>query len=155
MSERCALNGESNSVGYKTDYEIHSLDFEEFLWAKGYDGNFVDGLLFNLLAAKPYSSLQHDTLMKAFLDYCTLGGMPADLRRYFERGSFEGSLSMQRQLVDDYREEIRKYAEGVDKARTLNVLDHIPAQLAKENKKFQLSKIAKGARFKDYNGCVE
>lgn len=146
---------ESNSVGYKTDYEMRSLDFEEFLWAKGYDERFVGDLLSHLLEAKSFSNLQHATLMAAFLDYCTLGGMPAVLRRYFEGGTFEGSLETQRQLVADYREDIHKYAEGVDKARILDVFNHIPVQLAKENKKFQISKVAKGARFKDYNGCVE
>ena len=30
---------ESNSVGYKTDYNMYSLDFEEYLWAKGYKEN--------------------------------------------------------------------------------------------------------------------
>ena len=33
---------ESNSVGYKEDYTMHSMDFEEFLWAKGYDSAFVE-----------------------------------------------------------------------------------------------------------------
>ena len=65
---------ESNSVGYKTDYEMRSLDFEEFLWAKGYDERFVGDLLSHLLEAKSFSNLQHATLMAAFLDYCTLGG---------------------------------------------------------------------------------
>lgn len=62
---------------------------------------------------------------------------------------------MQRQLILDYQEDIRKYAQGLDQARILNVFNHIPVQLAKENKKFQISKVASGARFKDYRGCVE
>ena len=36
---------ESNSVGYKSDYEMYSMDFEEFLWAKGYDEGFVEDML--------------------------------------------------------------------------------------------------------------
>lgn len=36
-----------------------------------------------------------------------------------------------------------------------NVFNHIPVQLAKENKKFQISKVASGAKFKDYWGCIE
>ena len=36
---------ESNSVGYKSDYEMFSLDFEEFLWAKGYDDAFIEDML--------------------------------------------------------------------------------------------------------------
>lgn len=146
---------ESNSVGYKTDYEMRSLDFEEFLWAKGYDDALADVLLDHLVGARPLSDGQHQVLMKLFLDYCALGGMPEVVRGYIENGTFEGSLQVQRQLVLDYREDIQKYAEGLDKGRILSVFNHIPAQLAKDNKKFQISKVAKGARFKDYNGCVE
>lgn len=90
-----------------------------------------------------------------FLDYCILGGMPAVVREYIEKGNFEGSLATQRQLLADYKEDIRKYAEGLDQTRILNVFNQIPPQLAKENKKFQISKVASGARFKDYRGCIE
>lgn len=55
----------------------------------------------------------------------------------------------------DYEEDIRKYADGMDQTRILNVFKHIPVQLAKNNKKFQITKVAKGARFKDYRGCIE
>lgn len=146
---------ESNSVGYKTDYEMRSLDFEEFLWARGYGETFADGMFEKLLRAAPYSNLEHQAIMAVFLDFCVLGGMPAVVRDYVENGTFEGSLATQRQLILDYQEDIQKYAEGLDQARILNVFKHIPVQLAKENKKFQISKVAKGARFKDYRGCVE
>ena len=66
-----------------------------------------------------------------------------------------GTLDIQRQLLNDYREDIRKYAEGMDQTRILNVFEQIPMQLAKDNKKFQISKVANGARFKDYRGCIE
>ncbi|WP_293986017.1 hypothetical protein [uncultured Megasphaera sp.] len=49
----------------------------------------------------------------------------------------------------DYNEDIRKYAQGLDQGRILNVFEHIPIQLAKDNKKFQISKVASGARFKE------
>ena len=58
-------------------------------------------------------------------------------------------------FLADYKEDIRKYAEGMDQTRTLNVFNQIPPQLAKENKKFQITKVASGARFKDYRGCIE
>jgi predicted AAA+ superfamily ATPase len=90
-----------------------------------------------------------------FLDYCTLGGMPAVVREYITKGTFEGTLEIQRQLIADYKEDIRKYAQGVDQTRILNVFNQIPPQLAKDNKEFQISKVASGARFKDYRGCIE
>lgn len=55
----------------------------------------------------------------------------------------------------DYENDIVKYAQGLDKAKILSVYRSIPAQLAKENKKFQYSKVSKGGRSKDYMGCVE
>ena len=146
---------ESNSVGYKTDYEMHSLDFEEFLWAKGYDDDAIEGMFSHLVDLKPFSGTEMDLFLSLFLDYCTLGGMPAVVAAYITSGTFAGTLQMQRQLVLDYQEDIQKYAVGMDRARILNVFRHIPIQLAKDNKKFQISKVARGARFKDYRGCIE
>ncbi|MCC8047359.1 MAG: DUF4143 domain-containing protein [Clostridiales bacterium] len=146
---------ESNSVGYKTDYEMFSMDFEEFLLAKGYGAETVDEMLSHMKEQTPFSQLEMSIYGELFLDYCILGGMPAVVREYIEKGMFEGTLRIQRQLLEDYREDIRKYAEGMDQTRILNVFNQIPVQLAKDNKKFQISKIAKDARFKDYRGCIE
>ena len=146
---------ESNSVGYKKDFEMYSMDFEEFIWAKGYESSFVQELLVHMEEQKPFREVQLDVLNSLFMDYCVLGGMPAVVRTYIEKGTFEGSLGTQRQLLADYKEDIRKYAEGMDQTRILNVFNQIPPQLAKENKKFQISKVASGARFKDYRGCIE
>jgi len=146
---------ESNSVGYKLDYEMFSLDFEEFLWAKGYENDFVEELLLYMKELRPLSDVMMKTGYELFLDYCILGGMPAFVREYIMHGTFEGTLEMQRQLLNDYKEDIRKYADGVDQTRILNIFNQIPVQLAKNNKKFQISKVAHGARFKDYRGCVE
>lgn len=146
---------ESNSVGYKTDYEMYSLDFEEFLWAKGYDDLFVEELLTHMTEHKPFHEAELTLYGSLFLDFCILGGMPAVVREYIEKDSFEGSLAIQRQLLSDYEEDVRKYAEGMDQTRILNVFRQIPIQLARDNKKFQISKVASGARFKDYRGCIE
>ena len=146
---------ESNSVGYKTDYELYSLDFEEFLIAKGYQEDFIEEIYVHLKEGQPFSELTMSVLKELFLDYCILGGMPAVVLRYIETGTFEGTLEMQRQLLADYQEDIRKYADGMDQTRILNVYHQIPVQLSKENKKFQISKVAKGARFRDYRGCIE
>lgn len=146
---------ESNSVGYKTDYELYSLDFKEFLIAKGYQEDFIEEIYVHMKECQPFSELTMSVLKELFLDYCILGGMPAVVLRYIETGTFEGTLEMQRQLLADYQEDIRKYADGMDQTRILNVYHQIPVQLSKENKKFQISKVAKGARFRDYRGCIE
>ena len=146
---------ESNSVGYKTDYIMSSMDFEEFLWAKGYQEDFINDIYEHMKNMKPFNDTMLKTCFDLFLDFTILGGMPAVVREYIEKGTFENSLGTQRQLIADYKEDIRKYADGMDQARILNVFEHIPTQLAKENKKFQISKVASGARFKNYRGCID
>ena len=144
---------ESNSVGYKTDYEMRSFDFEEFLWAKGYGEDTVQDILSHMQEERPFSELELSVFNALFLDYCVLGGMPAVVRAYIESGTFEGSLAIQRQLIIDYKEDVRKYAEGMDQTRILNVFNHIPVQLARDNKKFQISRVTSGARFRDYRAA--
>ena len=146
---------ESNSVGYKKDYEMFSMDFEEFLWAKGYGNDTVENLLSHMKELLPFSELEMSVFHSLFLDYNILGGMPAVVREYIERNTFEGSLDTQKQLVADYKEDIRKYATGVGQTRIINVFNRVAPQLARENKKFQISKVASGARFRDYRGCAE
>lgn len=146
---------ESNSVGYKEDYEMHSMDFEEFLWAMGYNDEFMADLLSHMLDVKPLSELQMDTLMSLFRDYVIIGGMPEVVSTYVRNKNFSGTLDIQRQLLKDYEEDITKYVEGLDKAKVKAVYNHISTFLAKENKRFQITKIARNARNRDYMGCVE
>lgn len=146
---------EHNSVGYKTDYVMHSMDFEEFLWAKGYDDFTADDMLSHMKSLTPFNDLEMNIYHSLFLDFCILGGMPAVVREYTEKGTFEGSTETQLQLIADYKEDIRKYAEGIDQTRILNVFNRVVPQLAAENKKFQISKVVKGARFHEYRGCAE
>ncbi|MBR5781425.1 MAG: ATP-binding protein, partial [Bacteroidales bacterium] len=146
---------ESNSVGYKEDYEMHSMDFEEFLWAKGYTEDFVEELFQHMIEVKPLNNLQMDILFGLFRDYATIGGMPEVVNTYIKNKNFSGTLGIQKQLLRDYEEDITKYVEGLDKAKVKAVYNHISTFLAKENKRFQITKIGKNARNRDYVGCVE
>ncbi len=67
---------ESNSVGYKTDFEMHSLDFDEFLWAKGYSKDQVESIYNHLKDGKPFSSTELDVWVGCFKEYMIVGGMP-------------------------------------------------------------------------------
>jgi len=146
---------ESNSVGYKSEFQMQSMDFEEFLWATGYGSDVVGDLLSHMRSVTPFNQTDMNVFGGLFMDYCLLGGMPEVVRSFVEKGTFEGTLALQRALIADYKEDIKKYVEGIDKTRVLNVFNSIPVQLAKENKKFQISKVASGAKFKDYWGCIE
>ena len=146
---------ESNSVGYKEDYEMHSMDFEEFLWAKGYDDKVIEDLYQRMLEVKPLSQLQVDIMLALFRDYIITGGMPEVVNTYIVNKTFSGTLPLQQQLLKDYEEDITKYAVGLDKAKIKTVYNNISAFLAKENKRFLITKLAKNARNRDYVGCVD
>ena len=143
------------SVGYKTEIEMRSLDFEEFLWAVGYDDSVKNDILDHMLSFTPFSPAVLDIYNGLFLDYAIVGGMPEAVKNFAEKKTFENTLEIQRQIVIGYEADIRKYAAGLDKARIANVFRSIPFQLGKENKKFQLSKVRPGAKFQDYRGCLE
>lgn len=145
----------SNSVGNKTDYEMFSMDFEEFLWAKGYGKKHIDDILLHMVEIKPFSETELNVYKSLFLDYCVLGGMPDVVKNYIEKGTFSGTAALQEQIRLDYEEDIRKYAEGLDQAKIISVYRSVPSQLAKENKKFQFNKIDKNARSREYTGCIE
>ena len=145
----------SNSVGYKTDYEMYSMDFEEFLWAKGYKQEYIDNILIHMEQLKPFSDIQLNVYKNLFLDYCVLGGMPAVVKNYISSNSFSNTLNIQRQIMLDYEEDVRKYAIGLDKTKILSVYRSVPSQLAKENKKFQFNKIEKNARSREYSSCID
>lgn len=145
----------SNSVGSKTDYEMYSMDFEEFLWAKGYSQEQIDSILMHMIEKKPFNYNELNVFKRLFLDYCILGGMPDVVKMYIETGTFSGTLGIQEQIRLDYEEDVRKYAEGLDQTRIISVYRSVPAQLAKENKKFQFNKIEKNARSREYTGCIE
>ena len=145
----------SNSVGNKTDYEMFSMDFEEFLWAKGYREEQIQEILEHMIELTPFGETELRVYKALFLDYCVLGGMPDVIRGYIETGTFSGSMELQEQIRLDYEEDARKYAEGLDQAKIISVYRSIPAQLAKENKKFQFNKINKNARSREYIGCIE
>lgn len=146
---------ESNSVGYKEDYEMHSMDFEEFLWAKGYKESQIDEMYQCMKEIKPLSNMMMNVMEENFREYLILGGMPNVVASFVENKNYSGTLKIQKQLLLDYEEDITKYAEGLDKTKILNVYRKIPVFLGKDNKKFQISKVSKGARSRDYIGVVE
>ena len=146
---------ESNSVGYKEDFEMTSMDFEEFLWAKGYGESLTTDMLSHMQSLTPFSQLEIDQYGALFLDYCLLGGMPDVVKTYIEQRHFSQILPKQRQLLLDYEEDIRKYLPGLEQTKVLSIFRSIPAQLAKENKKFQITKVARGARLSRYMDAIE
>lgn len=145
----------SNSVGYQTSHTMHSLDFGEFLTAHGYGKDRIADLAAHIAEKRPFGEVEMDVYSRLFREFCVLGGMPEVISTYLKTKSFTGTRALQQTILSGYEDDIRKYAVGMDQARIINVFRSIPTQLAKENKKFQLSAVTPGARFRDYRGCID
>ena len=146
---------ESNSVGNKEDYEMHSMDFEEFLWAKGYKEEQIEDLYQHMKNTVPLSNTELSVMFDNFKEYMIIGGMPAIVNTFITNNNYSGTLKMQKQILLDYEEDITKYAKGLDQAKILNVYRKIPVFLGNENKKFQISKVESGARNREYIGTID
>ena len=146
---------ESNSVGNKQDYEMFSMDFEEFLWAKGYKKEQIEDLYTHMKNITPLSSLEYNVMLNNFYEYMIVGGMPAIVKTFIQNNNYSGILNMQEQILLDYKEDITKYAKGLEQAKILNIYNKIPVFLGKENKKFQISKVEQGARNREYIGTID
>ncbi len=145
----------SVSVGYKQDYEMNSLDFEEFLWAKGYNNEQIESIFEHLKDNKPFSETEYNVWLANFREYMTIGGMPQVVKLFCEQKNYSGTLEAQKQILTAYEEDIVKYVEGLDKAKVKNIYNHIPIFLAKQNKRFQITKVSPNARNREYIGTVE
>ena len=146
---------ESNSVGNKEDFIMYSMDFEEFLWANGYNEEQINDLYLCMKNNEPLSTTQFSVMMSLFKDYMIVGGMPAIVNQFVINKNYSGILKMQQQILLDYEEDITKYAGGLDKTKILNCYRKVPVFLGNENKKFQISKIADGARNREYVGVID
>ena len=144
----------SLSVGYQEDYEMRSMDFEEFLWARGRDGGFMEMIYSRMKSQTPFSDSELLACDDHFREYCILGGMPGVVSLFVEQGNYQGTLARQRWIREYYRADIRKYCEGIDQSKVAEVYDAVPGMLARENKKFQYAAVRRGAKSRDYAGCI-
>ena len=146
---------ESVSTGHKIDYTMYSMDFEEFLWALGYKEEQIESLYECMKNLSPLSETQFNVLLDRFHQYMVLGGMPEVVKLFVDQKNYSGTLALQKQIILDYEEDIIKYVEGLDKTKILNVIRKIPVFLGQDNKKFRISKVAHGARNREYTGVTD
>ena len=142
-------------VGFKEEIEMKSLDFEEFLWARGYDNNFIEDVYNSLKNFKELNKITFNRLDSLYKEYIYLGGMPEVVNSFILNMNYNEPLSIQHRIYKDYEDDIIKYVEGLDVARVKNIYRSLSLQLAKDNHKFQISKISHGAKSRDYLGCYE
>ena len=131
--------------------KMYPMDFEEFLWARGED-TVIPVMKDCFEKRKALGQALHRKIMTLFREYVIIGGMPQAVSEYMESKDFEAADRIKRDILTLYREDIRKHAEGYA-GKVESIFDKIPAQLSKHEKKFSLSALGKGARFRDYESA--
>ena len=134
-------------VGKVDRMTLYPLDFEEFLWATG--NKPMAGLIREAYADFAPLSL-HDTALDLYREYLVVGGMPQPVNVYVETKDFNFVLAAQKALNDAYIADMAKYASPQETVKIMAAWGSIPAQLSKENHKFQYRVIKSGARAYEY-----
>lgn len=149
-----ALNRESFSfpVGKVEMIRMYPMDFEEFLWAL--NKKELSEMIREHFNRNEEFSL-HDKAMDYYKKYLIIGGMPRVILDYIETENFDFVYSSQKNLNDSYIADMAKYATPYETVKIMNAFNSIPAQLAKENKKFQYKVIKTGARANEYEVPIE
>ena len=147
-----SLHGNSSFPVGKVDMlRMFPLTFEEFLMALG------EEQLIKLM--KDGETEVIDTLSGRFVDclrqYYYTGGMPAVVKEYITSGNLQSVRQLQKQILFDYRRDFSKHAPAEQVPRINLVWDSIPAQLARENKKFIYGALKKGGRAKEFEMAIQ
>ena len=142
-------------VGFEQIVTMYPMDFEEWLWANGIETEHVDYLRQCLQREEPVSEGIHQRMQQLLLRYIVVGGMPEAVSTFLKTNNMNDVLDVQHGIVETYKADMLKYARQEDKPRIRECFESIPAQLAKENKKFQYSVIRKGARSSQYEGSLQ
>ena len=145
---------ESNPTGYEDFITMYSLDFEEFLWANGYDSEKIEILRHYYETNELIPDITNETYENLFREYIVVGGMPEVVDDFVKNKDFNSVDKIQKRIITDYGFDIGKHAKGAEKIKVKKCYDSIPIQLAKELKKFQYGVVEKGQTSKKYGGSV-
>ena len=142
-------------VGYERIVKMHSLDFEEFLWAKGYTAEAIDVMRGYCARRECVPEALNRRYVEALREYLIVGGMPAVVKAFVDCGDFGPVQAEQERILASYVDDIHKYADPVDIPKIENCYRAIPRLLARENRKFKYAEVEKGGSERKYGASVE
>ena len=142
-------------VGFENIVEMVPMDFEEWLWANGIKPMHFDYLKDCLRNEMPVDPALHDRFRELLHQYVIVGGMPEVVTTFLETGIVGKVLAVQKRIVDEYKADMVKYAAPADKSHIRECFESIPAQLAREYKKFSYNVVRTGGRGRDYAGSLQ
>lgn len=150
-------------VGFEKTIYMKPMDFEEFLWAKGIQQNVIDYLKDSYRSLTRISETTHRAMIRYFKEYICVGGMPRVVNVFVTSNDMNAVYDEQRDLIEEYKDDFGKHLDENEQEETNmvlltrinNVFDSIPAQLAKENKKFVFSAMSKKGRSSEYMPAIQ
>lgn len=142
-------------VGFEDIIDMYPMDFEEWLWANGIKDIHFNYLKKCLSSEEPVEEAIHDRLNELLHQYIVVGGMPEVVSTFLDTKQIGRVLAVQRRIVEEYKADMVKYAPAADKPRIRECFDSIPAQLAREYKKFSYAVVRPGGRGRDYAGSLQ
>lgn len=146
---------QSVPVGYETQMTLYSLDFEEFLWAYGYEEKSISILRSYYESGETIPESIHEKYESLFREFMVVGGMPEVVADFVTHQDFNRVDKIQNDILSEYRDDISKHAKGREKQLVRMCYDAVPKQLAKELKKFQYSTVEKKQTRRKFGGSVQ
>lgn len=137
----------SAPVGYVHELKMYPLDFEEFIDASGVTDTVKDHIRQCFDDKKPVGDIVHGKMMKLFRRYLVVGGMPMVVQEYTENGNIAHVGEIQRDIISYYKRDFSKYEAENERLLITSVYETIPAELLKQNRRFNYADIKKGLRF--------
>ena len=144
----------SYPVGYLDHLEMYSLDFEEFLWANGVSPDSIADIKDCYDKKKNVPTAMHERMMELFREYIVVGGMPRAVYEFVNTHNFASVLRIKKAIINDYTDDIAKYAEGAEKTKARACFLSIPKHLSKDYKKFQYSVVERGGTARKFGGSL-
>lgn len=149
-------------VGFETFVDLYPLDFEEYLWAKGYSNDVIEYMKDCFIKKIKIADSINSTFMNTFKEYLCVGGMPEAVVRFLNTNNFMEVSRYHHRLLEQFKDDFGKHLDKreetitskVELKRILQVYDSIPAQVRRENGKFQYSLITKNAKSREYRDAI-
>lgn len=155
--------GKGVPVGFERVLYMYPMDFEEFLWAKGISEQVIDCIKDCFREKTPVSEAMHAAMLRYFYEYICVGGLPYVVERFIDTNDMNVVYREQTDLIGEYKDDFGKHLDENERevtdlallGRINRVFDSIPAQLAKENKKFTYSMMEKKGRSENYQAAIQ
>ncbi len=156
-------HGKGVPVGFEHTIYMTAMDFEEFLWAKGLNEDIIDHIKDAYSNLRKVSDPIHTAMLRHFREYMCVGGLPHVVQTFISTNDMNAVRAEQLDILDEYKDDFGKhldeneseYTDPVLLARTRKTFEAIPAQLGKENKKFQYSLLEKGGRADQFQSAIQ